>query len=159
MKRIATQFVVWSVALMTLVIAACVAVALIVKRRVQSEGDEDSDELTWVTIFDGGERKSQAKAFRGGTWLAAFGGGEPDLREATLDPAGAHLKLLAMMGGGELRVPSDWRVEVQSRSVMGGVYSDVPQADESPDRPVLRVEARSLMGGFAITAAESEGGG
>jgi hypothetical protein len=152
------QFVVWSTALLTLVISACVAVALIVKRRVQSEGDEDSDELTWVTIFDGGERKSRAKAFRGGTWLAAFGGGELDLREAALDPGGAHLMLRAMMGGGELRVPSDWRVEVQSRSVMGGVQSKVRQADESTDEPVLRVEALSLMGGFAITPAKSEGG-
>lgn len=157
MKRIATQFVVWSVALMTLVIAACVAVALIVKRRVPSEGDEESDELTWVTIFDGGERKSRAKAFRGGTWLAAFGGGELDLREATLDPGGAHLKLRAMMGGGELKVPREWRVEVLSRSVMGGVQSTVPQTDDSLDRPVLRVEARALMGGFAITPARGEG--
>jgi deazaflavin-dependent oxidoreductase (nitroreductase family) len=150
------RLLLWLVAIQVFVVSVFAAAALIVKRRFVSAGDEESDELTWVTIFDGGERKSRAKAFRRGTWLASFGGGDLDLREATLDPAGAHITLWAMMGGGDLLVPPDWRVDLRSRSVMGGAESYVQSAGDSPSGPVLVVEANLLMGGFSIKAPEAE---
>jgi len=131
-----------------------VGVAFYIKRTHPSVGDADSDELDLVTIFDGVELKSRATAFRGGSWIAMFGGGEIDLREATLDPSGATLRVTAAMGGGDVQVPDGWNVELTSRAFMGGVRVDRRTATDDPYAPTLRIEARALMGGFGITDGE-----
>jgi hypothetical protein len=64
--------------------------AAFVKRAVPSRGDEDSDELSLVAVFDGIDLRSRAKAFKGGSMLAWWGGIAVDLREAELAP-GARL--------------------------------------------------------------------
>lgn len=131
-----------------------VAVALVVKRTHPSVGDEDSDELDLVTIFDGVDLKSRATAFRGGSWITMFGGGELDLREATLDPSGATLRVRAITGGGDIKVPDGWNVELDSKSFMGGIGAHRPSATDDPYAPTLRIEARALMGGFGITSGD-----
>ncbi len=67
--------------------------------------DEDADELDIAAIFDGLEARSRATSFRGGEILVWYGGGTLDLREATLDPAGATLRVRAIFGGLEVIVP------------------------------------------------------
>jgi hypothetical protein len=47
---------------------------------------------------------STATAFRGGTLDCWYGGGIVDLRDATLDPAGAHLEVKAVFGGAQILV-------------------------------------------------------
>jgi hypothetical protein len=78
--------------------------ALFFKRAVPSRGDEESDELALVAVFDGIDLKSRAKAFKGGSMLAWFGGIEVDLREAQLAP-GAKLAVNAFFGGIDLKTP------------------------------------------------------
>jgi hypothetical protein len=131
-----------------------VAVALVVKRTHPSVGGEDSDELDLVTIFDGLELKSRATAFRGGSWITMFGGGEIDLREATLDPSGATLRVRAITGGGDIKVPDGWNIELDSKALMGGVGAHRPDATDDPYAPTLRIEARALMGGFGVTSGD-----
>ena len=55
-----------------------------VKRAMPSRGDEDSDEVSLVAIFDGVKLESRAKAFKGGSMLAWFGGIDVDLTEVEL---------------------------------------------------------------------------
>jgi hypothetical protein len=131
-----------------------IGIALYIKRTHPSVGDEDSDELDLVTIFDGIELKSRSTAFRGGSWITMFGGGELDLRDATLDPSGATLQVKAIMGGGDVIVPDGWNVELSSKSLMGGVGMRRPNATEDPYAPTLRVEARALMGGFGVSSPD-----
>lgn len=129
-------------------------VALILKRTRQSTGDEESNEFDFTTIFDGLEFSSQATAFRDGAWLAYFGGGTLDLSGVQLDPAGATLRLRAIMGGGEIVVPADCRVELRSRGIMGGIQHDAGDTPERLSVPTLVVDAFSLMGGFHIARGE-----
>src|SRR5262245_30319561 len=68
------------------------------RRAIVSRGDEESDELHLVAIFDGVELKSRTASFRGGSMLAWFGGIAVDLREANLAP-GAQLSLHTLFGG------------------------------------------------------------
>ena len=70
-------------------------------------------------VFDGVELRSEAKAFRGGSMLAWYGGIEADLREAQLAPD-ARLSVTALFGGIALRVPPEWRIEKDIRAVAGG---------------------------------------
>jgi hypothetical protein len=123
--------------------------AAAVKRALPSRGDESSDEVALVAIFDGVDLKSRAAAFRGGSVLAWFGGIALDLREAELAP-GAHLSVNAFLGGVAIRVPAGWRLESSLHAAVGGV--DVRAGTESPDAPTLTLDGFALFGGVAVVA-------
>jgi hypothetical protein len=117
---------------------------------VPSRGDEDSDELALVAVFDGIELKSRAKAFKGGSMLAWFGGIEADLRDAELAP-GARLSAYTLFGGIEIETPPTWRVESKTKALMGGIDARTPAQDD-PDAPVLTLEGLALFGGIEVSA-------
>src|SRR5690349_19413715 len=95
------------------------AAALFAKKALPSRGDEDSDEVALVAIFDGIQLKSRCKAFRGGSMLAWWGGIAVDLREAELAPD-AHLSVRTLFGGIAIRTPPTWRVESSVKALAGG---------------------------------------
>ena len=66
--------------------AGFMAAAALLKRALPSRGDATSDEVALVAVFDGTVLRSEAKAFRGGSMLAWYGGIQADLREAELAP-------------------------------------------------------------------------
>lgn len=137
--------------------AGIAAAAALVKRLLPSEGDEESDEVALVAIFDGIAMKSRASAFRGGSMLSWFGGIAVDLREATLAPE-AHLRVHALWGGIAIRVPPGWRVVSKANALVGGVNVDVPEPDD-PDAPTLTIDGFAALGGIAIGAKASEATG
>lgn len=142
-------------ALYLLFMIGAAVVALKLKRSRQSVGDEESAAFDFTTIFDSLKFKSRAAAFRDGAWLAYFGGGELDLSGAQLDSAGATLRLRAIMGGGEISVPSDCRVEVRARHIMGGIQNDAGEPPEEMSGPTLVIEGSTLMGGFHLIRGEA----
>lgn len=126
--------------------------AMVAKRSMVSEGDEDSNEIALAAIFEPVAFESEATAFRGGSLLCWFGGGSLDLRGATLDPAGAHLTVRAIFGGGLLVVPEGWDVDLRVIGIVGGV-GDGRGAHERPaDAPRLVVDGFALFGGFGISS-------
>jgi hypothetical protein len=129
------------------------AAAAFVKRAIPSVGDADSDEISLVAIFDGVELKSRAKAFRGGSAFAWFGGIDVDLREAELAP-GASLSLHTLFGGIAVRVPPGWRVESSLTALVGGV--DARGLADDPDAPTLKLEGLAVLGGIAVGAKIEE---
>ena len=137
-------------------IAGMAAAAAFVKLAVPSRGDEESDELALVAVFDGIELESRARAFRGGSLLAWFGGIEVDLRSAELAP-GARLSVHAFFGGIELTTPPHWRIESQVKAVAGGIDAQAP-APQDQDAPVLHLDGVALFGGVEVRAAEQRVG-
>jgi hypothetical protein len=134
--------------------AGMASAAAFVKRAVPSRGDEDSDELWLVAVFDGIELKSRAKAFKGGSMLAWFGGIDVDLSDAELAPE-ARLSVHTLYGGIAIKTPPNWRVESNAQALFGGVDTRTP-ADEDPDAPVLTLVGMALFGGIAVSA-ETDG--
>jgi hypothetical protein len=131
------------------------AAAAAVKRVLPSRGDSESDEVALMAVFDGQELRSEARAFRGGSMLAWYGGIDADLRDAQLAPGGAHLSVGALFGGVSIRVPSGWRVEKTIRAVAGGV--EVSGEDpEDPDAPTLVLDGYALCGGVAVSRKQPE---
>ncbi len=120
--------------------------ALLAKRLLPSRGDEESDELALVAIYDGIDLASRARSFRGGSVLAWFGGIDLDLSEVEL-AEGARLSTHAIFGGIDATTPPTWRVESHAKAVMGGV--DVHGA-EDPDAPVLVLEGMAVFGGIDV---------
>jgi hypothetical protein len=129
--------------------------AIAVKRRTVVHDDPDADEVVLAAIFGPLEFASTSRRFRGGTVETWFGGGDIDLRDAVLDPAGADLRLRAVFGGGQIIVPASWRVTVAMRG-LGGIGDERSTDEEEPDGPELRIDAVVLFGGYGITAAEPE---
>lgn len=127
--------------------------AVAVRKLVPAYGGESDDEFSIVTGASGSEFQSTATDLREGRILAVMGGVELDLTDAGLD-AGATLDLRAFMGGIDVIVPRDWRVELISSSMFGGVGNRT-DPDAGDDAPLLLVRAKVIMGGIEIHAAEA----
>lgn len=138
-------------------IAGFAAAAAMLRGWLPSRGDEASDELALVAIFDGIQMESRSEAFHGGSILAWFGGVELDLTEATLAP-GARLDLRAAVGGVAIKVPMGWRVDAEATAFVGGVDVSVPEPDD-PDAPTLVVRVASVFGGVAISVGSARRAG
>ncbi len=125
------------------------------KRVLPSYGDEESDEVALAAIGTGIELRNRARAFRGGSMVAWFGGIAVDLREAELAPD-ARLSVGTVFGGIALRIPEGWKVESSVKAFAGGVAVSVPEPDAA-DAPVLVLDGIALLGGIAVKAAPREG--
>ena len=132
-------------------------VALVAKARLQGRAgapfEETADEIDLVAIFDGVEARSRAASFRGGSVLTWYGGGDLDLREATLDPSGGRLRLRSIFGGMRVLVPPTWRVEVHSKGIFGGIGKDTDASAADPSSPTLVIDALSAFGGALVTSS------
>lgn len=135
-------------------VAGMAAAAAFVKRAVPSRGDEDSNELSLLAVFDGIELESRATAFKGGSLLAWYGGVEVDLRGAVLAP-GARLAVYTLFGGIEITTPPGWRVESTVRAFAGGVELPTPGQDD-PEAPMLALTGSALFGGVVVRATAGD---
>lgn len=115
----------------------------------------EADEIRLCAIFGPISFRSAARSFRGGSIDCRFGGGVIDLRAATLAPAGAHLEVTAMFGGGQIVVPESWRVTTRVIG-LGGVGDARPRVERAPDAPHLTIEGFALFGGFGVSSEVPE---
>ena len=134
------------------VVVTAVVGAIAAQRAKQdfvSIDDPEADEIRLAAIFAPVSFKSTATSFRGGSIDCRFGGGVVDLREATLDPAGAHLKVTAMFGGGQILIPESWRVTTRVLGI-GGIGDARPGIERAEDAPHLTIEGTAIFGGFGV---------
>ena len=89
-----------------------------------------------------------------GTATAFMGSVVLDLRDATIEGM-AMLHVRAVMGGMEVVVPEDWRVETVAQVIMGDLVDRTDPNDLPETAPLLLVEAAVVMGGIMI----HDGGG
>jgi len=134
----------------SMVVAAIAAVSA--KRHLVPVDDPEADEVQLVAIFDQLAFRSDARSFRGGSVDCWFGGGAVDLRDATLDPDGATLRMRTIFGGGQIVVPESWRVVNDVVVIAGGVADTRSPADRPDDAPELRLEGLAAFGGFVIAS-------
>ena len=147
------RFFRWAIGLLVISSIAELIAAYMVKQRTPSVGDPEADEIALVAIFEPLKFASTASSFRGGTALLWYGGGEIDLRGATLDPAGARLTVKVLTGGAQLIVPDDWHVDLQVTSILGGAGDARPAMGRRDDAPRLVVDGFAALGGIGITSS------
>ncbi len=132
------------------------AVAFVVARVVSArmaQGDDSSDEIVRLVLWNGDVVKSVASAFRLARVRVVGGGMILDLRGAALDAAGATIDVAVVAGGVTIVMPDTWRVTVDADSKMGGISASLPDDDElADDAPTLRVVVRNRAGGVSIRA-------
>ena len=123
-------------------------------RRIQ-EGDEESDTFTVAAMMGGKQFRSRATSLRSGRAIVQMGGLDVDLRQATLDPAGARLEVKASLGGVRVLVSENWRVVVTADTKKGELEVDVKDPDDLPeDAPRLTIDMVIRGGGGLVTTTE-----
>ena len=103
-------------------------------------------------VFGGGERNVNAKDFRSARLFAIFGGYEVDLTRAEMAGNEAYVEANAVFGGGEIRVPLNWKVVLQGMGIFGG-YNDKTQhvqTDASTPTKTLYVRGVAVFGGVEV---------
>ena len=103
-------------------------------------------------IFGGGERQVNAKDFRGSKMFAVFGGYELDLVHADMEGTEAYIEANAVFGGGEIRIPMNWKVVVQGMGIFGGYNDKTHYVQTDPSAPVktLYVRGVAVFGGIEV---------
>jgi hypothetical protein len=155
MKLIGRLIAIFSGLLMVISIGGAI-VAVATRRRTVVVDAPDADEIHLAAVLGPLGFASTAAAFRGGTIDTIYGGGIVDLRGATLDPAGAALRVRAIFGGAQIVLPAEWRVVTAVRG-LGGVGDGRPSMEHPSDAPILRIEGLALFGGFGITSDVPDG--
>jgi len=122
--------------------------------------DSSQPLLDDVYIFWGGRRRILSKNFMGGDIVAIFGGFEIDLTQAEFPSDQIEIEMVAIFGGGELRVPPNWEVIVESVGIFGGTSDQTwhPQsvppgaAGTAPSAPIKRliIKGVAIFGGLTI---------
>lgn len=114
-------------------------------------GTVDSDDyVRSFAIMGGVERRNESLAFRGGELTAVMGGVQLDLSGARAAGGRAVVDVFTIWGGIEIRVPEDWRVELEATPVMAGVESTARLAPGVEPAGTLVVRGFAMMGGVEI---------
>ncbi|HHV61439.1 MAG TPA: cell wall-active antibiotics response protein [Firmicutes bacterium] len=113
-------------------------------------------------VMSGIELKTKGWNLKDGSFVAFMGGVDMDLTVAHIPEGETILDLTAIMGGIDVRVPSDLHVECEGTAILGGITVfdeeaggviasrrfEHKGAEGSPRK--IRVRARTLMGGIEI---------
>ncbi|RJL22493.1 DUF1707 SHOCT-like domain-containing protein [Bailinhaonella thermotolerans] len=109
----------------------------------------ESDNL--VAIFSGSVRKGRWRVRSRINATAIFGGVEVDMTDAVFEAPVIEVKVFAMFGGMEIRVPEG--VEVRNRGV--GIFGGFDIEDSGvhqPGAPVVVIKGLALFGGVGARA-------
>ena len=128
--------------------------ALNFKKKAPPRPEPAADEIDFVAVMDGAEHASVAPAFRGGRVICWYAAVDLDLREATIDPAGAELEVRTVFGGTRVVVAPGVPVRVTGPAIFGGVMSSIDAREPTPEAPGLEITGFTLFGGLQVIASE-----
>ncbi len=111
-----------------------------------------SDYFDLSLLLGGGKFKYDSKNFRGGKITTIMGGGEIDLYDAIPVQPEAVIDVMTIMGGVEIRVPSNWQVVMQGSPILGGMDNKTVASTgtATEQRPRLIVKGTAIMGGVEV---------
>jgi hypothetical protein len=113
--------------------------------------ESTDSEFDYMAILGGIKQRVTVKNFRGGRLMAIFGGFEVDLTRADIEGPSAVIDASALMGGGEIRVPDTWIVELRGTALLGGYTDETHQhISDSATAKHLIVKGIAALGGVVI---------
>ena len=110
-----------------------------------------------VAIMGGVERKGSWAPAPNVYVVSCMGGTLLDFRDARLVAGVTNVMVLALMGGVEIIVPPDLRVESNGIGIMGGFEQGGAHPPGPADGPVVRVSGAAIMGGVEIKVRPRKG--
>jgi predicted membrane protein len=116
------------------------------------QGDSSDSDFNQLAILGGFKRRVTAKNFRGGSVMAIMGGFEIDLRQAGIEGDSATIEASSIMGGGEIKVPDNWRISMDGIGLFGACVDEthqIPPTDGVPQKHLI-VKGINFMGGVVV---------
>ena len=128
--------------------------ALSFKKKAPSIPDPASDDIDLVAVMDGVEFKGSGPSFRGGRVISWYAGVDVDLRDVTIDPAGAQLDVRTVFAGTRVVVAPGVPVRISGPAIFGGAMNSTDAPEPSVDEPGLEITGFTLFGGLQVIASE-----
>jgi len=148
------RFPVWKLAPLVLV---ALGIRLVQKAGGRTFPDRTIESRTAATldetaIFGGWDRSITTNEFLGGEINALFGGFELDLTNCRIPDDQASVTVFIAFGGGDIRVPRDWAVDVKAFAIFGGTddKSAHPPIDGDVPPKKLVIDGFVVFGGLDI---------
>lgn len=118
-------------------------------RTIESRTAATLDE---TAIFGGWDRAVTTSEFLGGEINAVFGGFALDLTNCRMPDDQATVTVFIAFGGGDIRVPRDWAVDVKAFAIFGGTddKSEHPALDGDVPPKKLVIDGFVVFGGLDI---------
>ena len=114
-----------------------------------SENIGVEDTVNLFVLFSGNSSINQSSNFKGGKASAVFGGIELDLRGSQLKDNNGFLDVTALFGGVDIKVPDNWRVEMQGTPLLGGIENST-KPNPNSSAPVLKISGTAIFGGIEV---------
>jgi hypothetical protein len=112
---------------------------------------EPTGEPDGVAVFGGFKRSFTTLDYRGGDFVAVFGGGDINLRQAGMQTDAAVVNVTAIFGGFTIKVPPHWLVVNELVGIFGGHEDKTVQpSPDAPDVKRLIVRGAAIFGGVTI---------
>jgi predicted membrane protein len=117
-------------------------------RGFPNTNDIDTDEINISVVLGGGEYKYSNKHLKGGNVSVILGGCELDFRNADMENEEMVLETSSIMGGIDIRVPSQWHVVMKGQPVMGSIVDKTVKPENPAKKLILKSDA--IMGGVEV---------
>ena len=98
-------------------------------------------------VFNTIRRVVNTDNFKGGNISTVFGEVRLDLTNSKLAPEECTLEVSTIFGGINIRVPSDWKVQLNVSSVFGGFDDKRYNISSTPQQGVLIINGSTVFGG------------
>ena len=118
---------------------------------LSSSRTDTANGVDLVAIMGRDHRVINTPEFRGGQMTSVMGRSELDLRTAAIAPGqDVAVDVFMVMGGGTIRVPEGWSIDVNTTRIMGDVKDRRTGARDTTGAPRLIIRGFILMGGLSI---------
>lgn len=113
---------------------------------------DGNPQITSMNIFSGTDRHLTTKNFRRAQITAIFGGFKLDFTQADIEGSAAVIDATCIFGGGEIRVPVSWEVDMRGVGIFGGYGDKTVHLPPDPERPAkkLILQGAAIFGGIEI---------
>jgi hypothetical protein len=101
-------------------------------------------------FFSGGSRRFEGE-YTGSTARVKLASDGLDLSDATLPEDGATLQLDVTLGEYKIRIPREWKVDLQTEVTMGEISDNRTPVEEPREGPTLTIGGKIFMGGVEIS--------
>ena len=113
--------------------------------------DDSDSEFSRTVIFSGFKMRVLSQHFKYGKAGVVLGGFHIDLTRADMDDT-AIIHIEAVFGGGEIRIPENWKVVIEGGAIGGAFVDETFYHPADPSVPVKRLIVRGTVafGGVVI---------
>jgi len=103
------------------------------------------------SILGGSERKGRWRLAASCSVVNVLGGSKLDLSEAELAADSVDLKIVSVLAGAEIILPTGLNVEISESAILGGNEVDIGDERPDPGGPVVRLRLVSILSGARVS--------